>query len=53
MKNIDIRDSLFDEIYKLIKKDRKVILLVIDQGALGLEKIKKKISKKYFTLPNF
>ena len=41
MINIDIRDALFDEIYKLIRKDKKVILLVVDQGALGLEKIKK------------
>ena len=51
MKNIDIRDSLFDEIYKLIKKDRKVILLVIDQGALGLEKIKKKFPKNILLCP--
>ena len=51
MKNIDIRDSLFDEIYKLIKKDKKVLLLVVDQGAFGLEKIKKHFPKNIILCP--
>ena len=51
MINIDIRDALFDEIYKLIRKDKKVILLVVDQGALGLEKIKKDFPKNILFCP--
>ena len=51
MINIDIRDALFDEIYKLIKKDKKIILLVVDQGALGLEKIKKDFPKNILFCP--
>ena len=51
MKNIDIRDALFDEIYKLMKKDKKVLLLVVDQGAMGLNKIQKDFPKNILLCP--
>ena len=37
----DIRDGAFEELYRLIKKDRKIILISVDQGALIMEKIEK------------
>ena len=37
----DIRDGAFEELYRLIKKDRKIILISVDQGALIMDKIGK------------
>ena len=37
----DIRDGAFEELYRLIKKDRKIILISVDQGALIMEKIER------------
>ena len=35
---IDIRDAFFEELYQKIKKDKKVILLTVDQGAHTIKK---------------
>ena len=42
---IDIRDAFFEELYKKIKKDKKIILITVDQGAHTLIKLKKIILK--------
>ncbi len=53
MKDIDIRDAFFEEIYSYLKRDKKIILLAVDQGALAINKIKKDFPKNYFNIGIF
>ena len=46
----DIRDSFFDSFYEKLKKDKKLILISIDQGALAINKIKKDFPKNYLNV---
>ncbi|OGM10427.1 hypothetical protein A2159_01550, partial [Candidatus Woesebacteria bacterium RBG_13_34_9] len=42
----DFRDTFFEELFKIAKKDSNVILLMSDQGAFSLERFKKEIPKQ-------
>ncbi len=53
MKDIDIRDAFFEEIYNYLKIDKKIILLSVDQGALAINKIKKDFPKNFFNIGIF
>jgi transketolase len=53
MTDIDVRDAFFGELYKGIKKDKKIILLVVDQGALAINKIKRDFPNNYFNIGIF
>ena len=53
MKKIDIRDAFFEQMYQGIKKDKKIILLSVDQGAMLIEKIKKDFPNNYFNIGIF
>jgi transketolase len=46
----DIRDSFFDSFYNKLKKDKKLILISVDQGALVINKIKKDFPKNYLNV---
>ena len=50
---IDIRDAFFEELYQKIKKDKKVILLTVDQGAHTIKKIERDFPKNYFNIGIF
>lgn len=39
----DLRDAFFEELFQIAKKDKDVILLMADQGAMGIDKMKKEI----------
>jgi len=53
LKDIDIRDAFFEEIYNYLKIDKNIILLSVDQGALAINKIKKDFPKNYFNIGIF
>ncbi len=46
----DIRDSFFKSFYNQLKKDKKLILISVDQGALYINKIKKDFPKNYINI---
>lgn len=48
--NIDIRDAFFDELYDIAAKDRNVVFLTADMGALSLEKFKKDFPEQYINV---
>ena len=50
---MDIRDAFFDEMFRKIKRDKKIILLAVDQGALVINKIRKKFPNNYFNIGIF
>jgi transketolase C-terminal domain/subunit len=50
MIDLDVRDAFFGELYKSIKKDKKIILLAVDQGALAIKKIKIDFPNNYFNI---
>tara|TARA_B100001027_G_C16255665_1_gene326763 strand:+ start:138 stop:1061 length:924 start_codon:yes stop_codon:yes gene_type:complete len=47
---IDIRDAFFEQLYKKIKKDKKIILLSVDQGALTINKIIRDFPNNYINI---
>ncbi|HLD82597.1 MAG TPA: 1-deoxy-D-xylulose-5-phosphate synthase, partial [Candidatus Omnitrophota bacterium] len=50
-KNIPaMRDTFFNALYKIAKKDKKVVLLTADCGAPSLDKFKQELSAQYFTV---
>ena len=49
-KNIDIRDACFEEVYKIMEKDKNVIFLSDDIDAFVLQKIKMKFPKQYINV---
>jgi len=51
--DIDVRDAFFDELYRGIKKDKKIILLTVDQGAFAINKIKRDFPNNYFNIGIF
>lgn len=53
MVDLDVRDAFFGELYKSIKKDKKIILLAVDQGALAIKKIKTDFPNNYFNIGIF
>jgi transketolase len=53
MIDLDVRDAFFGELYKSIKKDKKIILLAVDQGALAIKKIKIDFPNNYFNIGIF
>jgi transketolase len=50
---MDVRDSFFLELYSAIKKDKKIILLAVDQGALAINAIKRDFPKNYLNIGIF
>jgi transketolase len=50
---MDIRDAFFDEMFRKIKKDKKIILLAVDQGALAINKIRNKFPNNYLNIGIF
>ncbi len=46
----DIRDAFFDELYNLAAKDRNVIFLTADMGALALERLKRDLPGQYINV---
>jgi len=50
---MDIRDAFFSSMYNKIKKDKKIILLAVDQGALAISQIKKDFPNNYFNIGIF
>jgi len=46
----DIRDAFFDELYDIAVKDRSVVFLTADMGALSLEKFKKNLPAQYINV---
>lgn len=48
--NIDIRDAFFDQLYDIAVKDRSVIFMTADMGALSLEKFKKDLPSQYINV---
>lgn len=49
-KNIDIRDACFEEVYKIMEKDKNVIFLTDDMDAFVLQKIKMEFQKQYINV---
>ena len=50
---MDVRDAFFLELYSAIKKDKKIILLAVDQGALAINAIKKDFPRNYLNIGIF
>lgn len=48
--SIDIRDALFDEVYKIGKKDRDFLFIADDMDAFSLKKFKKDLGKQYINI---
>jgi len=47
---IDIRDAFFEELYNKIKKDKRIILLSVDQGAHTIKKIIRDFPDNYINI---
>lgn len=45
-----MRDGFFDSLYNLAKKDKSVILITSDTGAICLDKFKKRLNKQYINI---
>ena len=50
---MDVRDAFFLEVYTAMKKDKKIILLAVDQGALAINAIKRDFPKNYLNIGIF
>ena len=48
--NIDMRDAFFDTLYEIAAGDPDVLLLTDDQGAFGVERIKRELEGQYFNV---
>lgn len=48
--NTDIRDAFFDQLYDIAVKDRNVIFMTADMGAMSLEKFKKNLPGQYINV---
>lgn len=46
----DSRDTFFDKLYELAKKDKDLIFLTADMGAYSLEKFKRDLPDQYFNI---
>lgn len=46
----DIRDAFFDEIYEVAVEDERVIVLVDDQGALALNRLREEFPERYINV---
>lgn len=46
----DIRDAFFDQLYDIASKDKNVIFMTADMGALSLEKFKKDLPGQYINV---
>lgn len=46
----DSRDTFFDKLFELAKKDKDLIFLTADMGAFSLEKFKKELPNQYFNM---
>lgn len=47
---IDVRDAFFEELYKKIKIDKKIVLITVDQGAFTIKKIIKHFPKNFINI---
>lgn len=47
---VAMRDSFFDSLYDIAKKDRNVILISADCGAPSLDRFRKDLARQYFTV---
>jgi len=50
MENISMRDAFFDELYKIAKKDRDVIIVSADMGAPSLDKFRRDLGMQFFNV---
>ena len=48
--NRDIRDAFFDRLYDIAAKDKNVIFMTADMGALSLEKFKRDLPEQYINV---
>ena len=48
--SIAMRDTFFDSLYDIAKKDRQVILVTADCGAPSIDKFRQDLAKQYFTV---
>jgi transketolase len=48
--NLDMRDAFFNELYKIAKNDKHVVLLAADMGAYSLEKFKRDLKSQFFNV---
>jgi len=45
-----MRDVFFDSLYNLSKKDKNIILITADTGAICLDEFKRKLSNQYINI---
>ncbi|MCK4788053.1 MAG: hypothetical protein KAV87_30145 [Desulfobacteraceae bacterium] len=50
MKNITMRDTFFDKLYEIAKKDRNIILVSADMGAPSLDKFRRDLSTQFINV---
>jgi len=48
--SVDIRDAFFEEVYRLAREDRRVIVLTDDQSAFALDKIRADMPAQYINI---
>jgi transketolase len=47
---LDIRDAFFDELYEIARRDRKVVFLTADMGALSLERFRQDFPDRFINV---
>ena len=48
--SVDIRDAFFDEVHEMASRDRNVMFLTADMGALSLDKFKAELPDQYINV---
>ena len=47
---MEMRDAFFDKVYEIAKKDKNVMLLTADMGAISLDKFREDLPKQYINV---
>ena len=50
MRNADIRDAFFDELYELAKNDKGILLITDDMDAFGIRRFRKDFPKQFINI---
>ena len=50
MENISMRDAFFNELYKIAKKDRNIVIVSADMGAPSLDKFRRDLGTQFFNV---
>lgn len=50
MSQVDMRDAVFEEVYKLAKQDKSTFFLTADMGAFTLAKFREEMPQQFFNL---